>query len=216
MFYFINGKLAHLEREQDRGFAVIDAGGVGYKLTISGTTYDRMPPHLSVSEPPTVKLYTYMSVREDGIELFGFSSTEELSSFKMLISVSGVGPKVALSVLSLLSPEKFALAVCSDDKKTISKANGVGAKTAARIILELKDKLLKTSFASDDTSSIPGQDISSVSGNSQSIRKKIADATDALTVLGYNRAQINSALMSIDTNSLSLEEIIKSALKKLI
>lgn len=216
MFYFISGKLAHLEREQDRGFAVIDAGGVGYKLTISGTTYDRMPPHLSVSEPPTVKLYTYMSVREDGIELFGFSSTEELSSFKMLISVSGVGPKVALSVLSLLSPEKFALAVCSDDKKTISKANGVGAKTAARIILELKDKLLKSSFASDDTIENADQDSHSISDQSQSIRKKIADATDALTVLGYNRAQINSVLASIDTNSLNLEEIIKSALKKLI
>lgn len=217
MFYFISGKLALLEREQDRGFAVIDAGGVGYKLTVSGTTYDRMPPHLSVSEPPIVKLYTYMSVREDGVELFGFSTTEELSAFKMLISVSGVGPKVALSVLSLLTPEKFALAVCADDKKTISKANGVGAKTAARIVLELKDKLMKASFASEElTAGTSGSDIAEQSNSAPTVRKKIAEATDALTVLGYHRAQINSVLASIDTNSLSLEDIIKAALKKLI
>ena len=215
MFYFISGKLALAECEQDRGFAVIDAGGVGYKLTVSGTTYDRLPPHLSVSEPPFVKLYTYMAVREDGVELYGFSTTEELSAFKMLISVSGVGPKVALSVLSLLTPEKFALAVCSDDKKTISKASGVGAKTAARIVLELKDKLLKTSFADDDviSASTPS---SGASSPVPEARKKISEALDALTVLGYNRAQINTVLASIDTNSLSLEEIIKAALKKLI
>ena len=150
MFYYISGKLAALMRDGDRGIAVVDAGGVGYKFTVSGTTYDRMPPHLSVSEAPDVKLYSYMSVREDGVELFGFASLEELSAFKMLISVSGVGPKVALSVLSLLTPEQFALAVCSDDKKTISKASGVGAKTAARIVLELKDKLMKSSLGSTD------------------------------------------------------------------
>lgn len=216
MFYFISGKLAMLEREQDRGFAVIDAGGVGYKLTVSGTTYDRMPPHLSVSEPPTVKLFTYMSVREDDVELFGFSSLEELSAFKMLISVSGVGPKVALSILSLLTPEKFAIAVCADDKKTISKASGVGAKTAARIVLELKDKLMKSSFASEDVLMNADASASAGADSTPTARKKISEATDALTVLGYNRAQINTVLASIDTNSLSLEEIIKSALKKLI
>ena len=215
MFYYISGKLAALERELERGFAVIDAGGVGYKLTVSGTTYDRMPPHLSVSQPPEVKLYTYMSVREDDVELFGFATLEELSAFKMLISVSGVGPKVALSVLSLLTPEKFALAVCSDDKKTISKANGVGAKTAARIVLELKDKLMKSSIgiadASDAALQSGGTNVSNATSGS-----KISEAQDALTVLGYNRAQINSVLSSIDTASLSLEEIIKAALKKLV
>ena len=214
MFYFISGKLALLEREQERGFAVIDAGGVGYKLTVSGTTYDRMPPHLNVSEPPTVKLFTYMAVREDGVELFGFSSTEELSAFKMLISVSGVGPKVALSVLSLLTPEKFALAVCSDDKKTISKANGVGAKTAARIVLELKDRLMKASFAVEEAPEASSTD--SPIASAHDTRKKVSEAIDALTVLGYTRAQINNVLASIDTKSLSLEEIIKLALKKLI
>lgn len=216
MFYYINGKLALLDREADRGFAVVDVGGVGYKLTVSGTTYDRMPPHLSVSEPPTVKLYTYMSVREDDIELFGFSTLEELSAFKMLISVSGVGPKVALSVLTLLTPEKFAVAVCSEDQKAISKANGVGAKTAARIILELKDKLMKSSIGFGDASSTGISTTASKSVSNATTRGKISEAQDALTVLGYNRMQITSALSSIDTASLSLEEIIKAALKKLI
>ena len=215
MFYYISGKLAALERELDRGFAVVDAGGIGYKLTVSGTTYDRMPPHLSVSQPPEVKLYTYMAVREDDVELFGFATLEELSAFKMLISVSGVGPKVALAVLSLLTPEKFAIAVCSDDKKTISKANGVGAKTAARIVLELKDKLMKSSIGiSSDSISENIQTASNVSN--ATTRSKISEAQDALTVLGYNRMQINAALNSIDVSSLSLEEIIKSALKKLV
>lgn len=216
MFYYIKGKLALLERELDRGIAVLDVGGVGYKLTISGTTYDRMPPHLSVNEAPEVKLFTYMSVREDGIELFGFSSEEELSAFKMLISVSGVGPKVALSVLSLLTPEKFAFAVCSEDQKMISKASGVGAKTAARIVLELKDKLMKSSLATSEASTADQNSDFSAGKNIPTARKKISEATDALTVLGYNRAQINSALSSIDTAALSLEEIIKAALKKLI
>ena len=216
MFYYLNGKLAMLEREADRGFAVVDVGGVGYKLTVSGTTYDRMPPHLSVSEAPEVKLYTYMSVREDDVELFGFSTLEELSAFKMLISVSGVGPKVALSVLSLLTPEKFAMAVCSEDQKAISKASGVGAKTAARIILELKDKLMKSSIGLADSGSglASAQTTKNVPNNTT--RSKISEAQDALTVLGYNRMQISSALGSIDTASLSLEEIIKAALKKLM
>lgn len=215
MFYYIKGKLALLERDGDRGIAVIDAGGVGYKFTVSGTTYDRMPPHLSVSEMPEVKLYSYMSVREDGVELFGFSSTDELSAFKMLISVSGVGPKVALSVLSLLTPEQFALAVCSDDKKTISKASGVGAKTAARIVLELKDKLMKSSLGSSDSITLDAGATNGTVVPPQN-RAKLSEAQDALTVLGYNRAQINNVLSTIDTSALSLEEIIKAALKKLI
>ena len=214
MFYYISGKLAVIEREVDRGLAVIDVGGVGYKLTISGTTYDRMPPHLSVSEMPDVKLYTYMSVREDDVELLGFATLEELSAFKMLITVSGIGPKVALSVLSLLTPEKFALAVCSDDKKTISKANGVGAKTAARIVLELKDKLMKSSIGASDIEMVSAGTTTTVSNSAS--RSKISEAQDALTVLGYNRVQITSVLNTIDVASLSLEEIIKAALKKLI
>ena len=146
MFYYIKGKLAHL----DPTYAVVDAGGVGYKLTISASTHSQMPPHRSVSEAPEVTLYSYMAVREDGIELFGFATEEELDSFKMLITVSGVGPKAAISILSLLSPQKLALAICTDDKKTISKANGIGPKTAARIVLELKDKLKKVTVLDGD------------------------------------------------------------------
>ena len=206
MFYYISGKLAHL----DPAFAVIDASGVGYKLAISGTTHAAMPHHLSVNEAPTVKLYTYMAVREDGVELFGFISEDELSCFKMLISVSGVGPKAAISILSELTPTKLAIAICNDDKKAISRANGIGPKTAARIILELKDKL-KGQTAIDTDGEISAEDFSS---STPSGKRK--DAEDALTVLGYSRAEANSALRSIDTESLELDEIIRLALKKLI
>ena len=124
MFYYIKGTLAML----DPTFAVVDAGGVGYKMTISAHTHDAMPPHLSVATPPEVKLYTHMAVREDGIELFGFGSHEELSAFKMLITVSGVGPKAAMAILSHLTPEKFALAVCTDDKRQFPKPTALVPK----------------------------------------------------------------------------------------
>ena len=209
MFYYLCGKLTHLEAN----LAVIDVGGVGYKLTVSGTTYDAMPPNRSVSEPPTVRLYTYMAVREDGIELFGFASETELSSFKMLISVSGVGPKAAMSILSLLTPEKFALAVCTEDKKTIAKANGIGPKTAARVILELKDKLMKE-HAGEDFSKMPS-DFGTASAKAGA-RGKLSEATDALVVLGYSRAEAANVLKDIPTDTLELEEIIRLCLKKLV
>ena len=209
MFHYISGKLALL----GQGVAVIDAGGVGYKLTISNTTYDAMPPNRSVKEPPTVRLYTYMAVREDGIELFGFATETELASFKLLISVSGVGPKAAMSILSYLTPEKFALAVCTDDKKTIAKANGIGPKTAARIILELKDKLMKE-HAGEDLSAMGAA--SSTTTPAGSSRAKLAEATDALVVLGYSRAEAAAALKDVDTEKCELEEIIRLSLKKLM
>lgn len=206
MFYYIKGKLAHL----DPGFAVIDAGGVGYKLTISATTHDAMPSYLTVSEAPEVKLFTHMAVREDGVELFGFGSHEELAAFKMLTSVSGVGPKAAMAILSIFTPEKFALAVCTDDTKAISKANGVGAKTAARIVLELQDKLMKETpsevLAGKNTTSLP---VGAVG------KGTFGEAQDALTVLGYTRGEAMSALSGLDP-SLGLEELIKQALKKLM
>ena len=208
MFYYISGRLAHLEA----GVAVIDAAGVGYKLTISQTTYDAMPPNRSVKEPPTVKLYTYMAVREDGIELFGFANETELSSFKLLISVSGVGPKAAMSILSLLTPEKFALAVCTEDKKTIAKANGIGPKTAARVILELKDKLMKE-HAGEDMQSLAEASAAPVAGGKRGV---LSEATDALLVLGYSRAEALNALKDLNTDSGELEEIIRLALKKLM
>lgn len=208
MFYYINGKLAHL----DPTFAVLDVGGVGYKLTISGSTHSAMPPHLSVSEAPTVKLFTYLAVREDDIELFGFASEEELSSFKMLISVSGVGPKAALSILTQMTPQKLAIAICTDDKKAIAKANGIGPKTAARIILELKDKLQKEAIAEADLSSSADDELVAAIGGSSKKR----DAEDALAVLGYSRSEASAALRSIDIDSLELDEIIRLALKKLM
>ena len=171
MFYYLCGKLALLKND----LAVIDVGGVGYKLTISGTTYESMPANRSVKEPPTIKLFTYLAVREDGMELFGFATETELATFKLLITVSGVGPKAAMAILSHLTPEKFALAVCTDDKK----ANGIGPKTAARVILELKDKLMKEAGGSDFASVAP------IAGATPAAKGgKLAEATDALMVLG--------------------------------
>ena len=132
MFYYLSGTLALAAP----GLAVVDVGGVGYKLTISENTYAALPRRgLTDAAAPGVKLYTYMAVREDDIELFGFASEAELSSFRMLLGVSGVGPKAAMAILSILTPEKFALAVCMEDRKAIAKASGIGPKTAARIVL---------------------------------------------------------------------------------
>lgn len=204
MFYYISGKLAMANPTT----AVIDAGGVGYKLTISENTYNSLPPRSS--DAPVAKLYTYMAVREDDVELFGFASEAELSSFKLLLTVSGVGPKAAISILSLLTPERFALAVCTEDKKTIAKANNIGPKTAARIILELKDKLAKTT----DLGEAANASIESVAPMTNT--GKLAEAQDALMVLGYSRNEALNALKNIDTQSLELEEIIKRALKQLM
>ena len=147
---------------------------------------------------------------ELGKTLAGFISEDELSAFKSLITVSGVGPKAAVSILSLLTPAKLALAICTEDKKAISAANGIGPKTAARIILELKDKMKNHSLPSDienDSSPIVLPDSPS---------SKLSDAQDALAVLGYSRSEAISALKSIDTANLELDEIIKLALKKLM
>ena len=206
MFYYISGKLALLQP----GFAVVDAGGVGYRLTISQNTYDSLP-RSAADTHKDVRLYTYMAIREDDIELFGFASETELSSFKMLLTVSGVGPKAAISILSLLTPEKFALAVCTEDQKTISKASGIGPKTAARIILELKDKLMKETppqkAAETLTTAI------TQSGTSQG---RLSEAQDALMVLGYSRAEALSAMQGLDISAMELEDIIRAALKKLM
>lgn len=205
MFYYVEGKLALA----DYSFAVIDVGGVGYKLTISQTTYDSLPPHLSVSEAPTVRLYTHMAVREDDVELFGFYSLDELETFKMLITVSGVGPKAAISILSVLSSDTLALAICNEDTKAIAKANGIGAKTAARIVLELKDKISKT-FS---VTAIPDPVTSAPAPSSSS---KLTDAQTALMVLGYTRSEVLAVLKNIDVSKYELEDIIRLALKNLM
>ena len=201
MFYYINGKLALKEI----GTAVLDVGGVGYKLTISGTTYDALPAANSLTgEAKQVKLFTYLAVREDDIELFGFYSGEELSAFKMLISVSGVGPKAALSILSDITPSKLALCIATGDSKTLTKSPGIGTKIAQRIVLELKDKIAKEQhFSSEALQSVP-----------QVAKNNVSEAMEALAVLGFAPAQINSALMGADVNA-SVEDLIKFGLKNI-
>lgn len=207
MFYYIEGKLAHL----DYGFAVVDANGVGYKLTITQTTYEQMPHHLSVSEAPIVRLYTYMAVREDGIELFGFASEDELEAFKLLITVSGVGPKAAIAILSVFSPDKLFISIMNEDTKAIAKANGIGAKTAARIVLELKDKVSKTY---GENISVP-QNAPVGRTTAPSGSSKLSDAQSALLVLGYTKSEIVAALRGVDISNKETDDIIRLALKNL-
>ncbi|MBO5009546.1 MAG: Holliday junction branch migration protein RuvA [Clostridia bacterium] len=202
MFYYLKGELVHREPS----FCVIDCGGVGYKLTVSLNTSDSLLSKLG----KTVTLYTHLAVREDGIELFGFGSTEERECFNNLTTVSGVGPKVAMSILSTLTPEKLALAICTDDAKAIAKAPGIGAKSALRIILELKEKMSKT-MLSLESSAAPSSiaDIPVATKGSA-----LAEATEALLVLGYDKSTILAALKGINTTA-DVGEIIKAALKKL-
>ena len=206
MYYYVKGKLT----KTDISFVVVEAAGVGYKLVISRSTYNSLPQRTSLDDMPEVKLYTYMAIREDAVELFGFISEEELSAFKMLITVSGVGPKAAIAILSVLTPTQLAIAICTDDKKAISMANSVGPKLASRIILELKDKL-KSQVSDSD---IAGAEIDTADTGIQNDKRQ--DAQDALAVLGYSKAESAAALKSIDTQSMELDEIIKLALKKMM
>lgn len=210
MFYYIKGPLV----TATPNMAVVEACGVAYKMVISENTYAALPPRHTADTPPVVTLYTHLSVREDGIELFGFGDERELSSFKMLLSVSGVGPKAAMSILSLLTPEKFALAVCTEDKKTIAKATGIGPKTAARVILELKDKLVKERNIDEDLSAAVLDH--SNDAPSAPAPGKLSEAQDALLVLGYTRGEAQNVLRGMDVTTMSVEDIIKEALKRLM
>ena len=202
MYYYIQGELVLTEPN----FAVIDAGGVGYGINISGTTLGRLA---ALKHGEKAKLYTYLAVKDDAMDLYGFYSTEELAVFKMLISVSGVGAKSAIAVLTLLSPEKFALAVASSDTKSIAKTPGVGPKTAARIVLELKDKIAKEISVSNETpDDFSAMDTAFAGGVAE-------EAQNALMVLGYSRSEAAYGLNGIDM-SLGLESVIKEALKKLM
>ncbi len=203
MFYYLSGELAHVEKN----ICVIDCGGVGYKLTVSLNTSDMMITKLGEK----TKLYTHLAVREDGIELFGFNSVEERNCFNHLTSVSGVGPKVAIGVLSAMTPDKFVLAVCTEDTKAIAKSPGVGAKTAARIVLELKDKL-SDSLIMPVSQGIDTKDKINVRTTVKN--PNLTEATEALTVLGYDKNSILNALGGIDLNQ-NVGEIIRLALKKL-
>lgn len=202
MYYYLNGELTY----RDLTTCVIDCGGVGYKLTVSFLTSESLITKLGKQ----VKLFTHLAVREDGIELFGFGSYEEKECFNRLTSVSGIGPKAAMSILSTMTPEKLAVAICTDDKKAIAKAPGLGAKSAARIILELKDKMSKEMFGTDADLGENNASAASFVSNSA-----ISEAAEALSVLGYDRNTVLSALKNIDPSVTDTGEIIKIALKKL-
>ena len=199
MFYYLKGTLVLTEPSA----AVVDCGGVGYRLTVSANTLAKLT---SLGEP--VCLYTYFYVREDAVELFGFFSVEELSAFKLLISVSGVGPKAAMAVLSVLTPEKFALAVTMGDAKAISKAQGVGGKTAARVVLELKDNLAKE-FSAEIADVQPD-----AAAAEETVLGNVDEAVTALMVLGYTRQEAQAALKGVPP-LLPLEDMITAALRKM-
>ena len=198
MFYYLNGVVAEMEAN----LAVIDCGGVGYACATTNYTLSQL------KKGERAKLYTYMNVREDAVELFGFASQSELHSFKLLLGVSGVGPKAALSILSANTPANLAMAVVMGDEKALMAAPGIGKKIAQRIILELKDKLAKEqpSF-SGDTGIIPSIAVPD---------DKAREASTALAVLGYSASEVAAALKGIDMDALPLEEIIRQALKRMV
>lgn len=200
MYYYISGTLVMARLNT----AVIDAGGIGYRMTISAMTLGK----LSGKEGQNAKLYTHFSVREDAHELYGFYTEEELNTFRLLIGVSGIGPKAALAILSIMTPEKLAIAVATGDAKAISKAQGVGAKSASRVVLELKDKMKAelTASGSDDSDLFTAIDQPASS---------LADAEAALMVLGYTRQEALYALKGLDASK-DAETLIREALKKLM
>ena len=195
MFAYIKGSL----EIKSTNYIVIEAGGIGYKIYMSAKSIGTIG---NVGE--NVKVHTHYHVREDDISLYGFNSEEELRMFEILISVSGVGVKSALTMLSDISPASFAMAVINDDVTRLTKVPGVGKKTAQRLILELKDKL-----KSED---ISGEEISKTDIKEDKIDN---DAIIALKVLGYNKKEIEQALEKIDIRDLTVEDTIKTALKYL-
>lgn len=197
MIYSVKGTLIHLES----GFAVVECAGIGYKVNTTTTTQKELKLN------STVTLFTYMHVREDAMELFGFYSKGELSTFKMLISISGVGPKVALAILSELSSEQIAMCVSSSDYKTLTRASGVGPKLAQRIVLELKDKV-KGIYVEDVDGVVSKGSVIQDAGN-------ISKAVSALAVLGYSAADVTPILSKLDP-SLTVEQMISATLKQML
>ena len=197
MIYSVRVTVIHMEA----GCAVIECGGVGYKCQTTINTLKKIKLNSEAM------LYTYMNVRDDAVELFGFSSTSELSTFKMLISVSGVGPKAGLAILSELTPEQVAVAVASGDSKTITRAQGVGNKLAQRVILELKDKLKGVAASQEEFSVSESSSPVFAGGN-------ITNAVAALAVLGYSSAEVMPILSRLD-GSKTVEQLIGETLKEL-
>lgn len=194
MIAYLKGKLVIKSVD----YIVIDVQGIGYKVYMSKTAIDKL------EEEKEIKVYTYLKVREDDISLFGFNSLEELHMFELLISVGGIGAKSAIAILSNITPSKFALAVITSDVNTLKKLQGIGPKTAQRIILELKDKI-KTEEAIENQENTIKQE--------EQIQEDMEELIQALQVLGYRRYEINNILPKIKEET--LEDRIKEALRYL-
>ena len=201
MFYYLDGTVAEILPY----LAVIDCGGVGYACKTTNTTL------AALRKGQRGKLYTYLNVGEGIFELYGFATQNELNSFKMLLGVSGVGPKAALAILSATTPESLAMAIVTEDAKTLTAAPGIGKKIAQRIILELKDKMAReTAGGGLDFSGGKGVPAAPVFTN------KATEAAQALAVLGYSSQEVGIALKGVDVENLPLEEIIRQSLKKMV
>lgn len=194
MIYSLTGKISVIEQN----LAVVDCGGVGYACRTTANTLS------ALKVDSEAKLYTYMAVREDAVELFGFADMQELNCFKMLISVSGVGPKAAISILSGMTPQAFALCVASGDSKSLTTAPGIGKKIADRIVLELKDKIAKENLSIKSDALIPA----AVPSNTAS------EAISALMVLGYSNAEATKAIAGMPADT-PTDALIKAGLKNL-
>lgn len=201
MYAYIKGKLEYKHNE----YIVIEANGIGYKIHTSLSTIEAVG-----QTGGEVKIFTHLYVREDIMNLFGFKTQEELGMFELLISVSGVGPKAALALLSAVSPSKFGLAVITDDTKSLTKAQGIGNKMAQRIILELKDKIKKEQLTAVEGLKDEGRAVD----NKENTR--VSEAISALMVLGYTPLEASRAVSAVYSEEMDLEAIIKSALKGLI
>ena len=200
MFYYLEGTVAELLPY----LAVVDCGGVGYACKTTNNTLS------SLKKGQKGRLYTYLHVAEGIFDLYGFASQRELNSFKLLIGVSGVGPKAALAILSVGTPETLAMAIVTGDEKALTAAPGVGKKIAQRIILELKDKMAKETAAGLDFSGGKGAAAPAV------FTSKATEAAAALSVLGYSTQEVQMALKGVDVETLPLEEIIRQSLKKMV
>jgi Holliday junction DNA helicase RuvA len=197
MFYYLEGTITVIERN----LAVVDVGGAGYACHTSMNTLS----HLMTGKK--ARLYTYCNIKEDAFDIFGFYDTNEKRFFEQLLTVSGVGPKAALSILSSGTPESLALAIINDDERALTLAPGVGKKLAQRVILELKDKIAK------ESAGLKASGFSSTASAGGTTGGKLSDAASALAVLGYSQSEIASALRGMETETLTVEEIIREVLK---
>ena len=201
MISYIKGTL---ERRAE-SYIIIETGGIGYQVFVSPATLAKLP-----QIGTEAKVFTYFSVKEDGMSLYGFASVEEQEMFHKLLTVSGVGPKGALGFLSMLKPSEIIMAILSDDVKTLSKAPGVGRKTAQRVILELKDK-----FKTEEALSMGGEELQGIVEVTIDGDAKF-EAIDAMTALGYSRSEAAKAVNAVAAEGMSTEDILKAALKKMI